>query len=162
MTQIAIAQTSSTFISRMYNRLQGVPMGQRLFSKALCLKAPFFGTIKPEVVRLSPGYAEWKIKNRRSVHNHIGTVHAIAMCNLAKLCAGTALEMTIPKHLRWIPKGMSVQYLQKATSDLTGACTIETAVEPGELSVRVDISNEDGDLVFKAEINIWISEKPKS
>jgi len=52
------------------------------------------------------------------VLNHIGTVHAIAMCNMAELAGGTMTEVTVPATHRWIPKGMTVEYLKKAETDL--------------------------------------------
>ena len=60
---------------------------------------------------------------RRAVTNHIGTVHAIAMCNLAELAAGTMTEISIPPSMRWLPKGMAVEYLKKAESDVEALAT---------------------------------------
>lgn len=48
-----------------------------------------------------------RIRDRRRVHNHLGTVHAIALCNLAELSADVMTDATIPLDMRWIPKGMS-------------------------------------------------------
>jgi hypothetical protein len=48
------------------------------------------------------------------VQNHIGTVHAIALCNLAELCAGLVTDVSIPRDMRWIPQDMTVRYLRKA------------------------------------------------
>jgi hypothetical protein len=42
------------------------------------------------------GRCEVRIRDRRRVHNHIGTVHAIALCNLAELSAGVMTDATIP------------------------------------------------------------------
>ena len=57
------------------------------------------------------------------MHNHIGTVHAIALCNLAELSAGVMTDATIPASMRWIPKGMTVEYLKKATGTMRGVAT---------------------------------------
>lgn len=50
--------------------------------------------------------------------NHIGTVHAIAMCNMAELAGGTMTEVTVPSTHRWIPKGMTVEYLKRQKQTL--------------------------------------------
>jgi hypothetical protein len=50
------------------------------------------------------------------VHNHLHTVHAIASCNAAEMAMGMLMEATVPTTHRWIPKAMTVQYLQKATA----------------------------------------------
>ena len=92
----------STF--QIWNRLKLNAVGRWLFSRAVCLKAPYFATIRPLIDRLEPGYCELRFSKRRSVTNHIGTIHAIAMCNAAELAAGLATEVTTPQGFRWIPK----------------------------------------------------------
>lgn len=62
---------------------------------------------------LKPGYCAVSIKKHRAVLNHLGTVHAIAMCNMAELAGGTMTDATVPKTHRWIPKGMQVEYVKK-------------------------------------------------
>src|SRR5690606_40371017 len=67
---------------------------------------------------LRPGYAEVTFAKRREVLNHIGTVHAIALCNAAELAAGSMTDASIPAGYRWIPRGMTVEYLAKAKGDV--------------------------------------------
>ncbi|VAW47672.1 hypothetical protein MNBD_GAMMA02-251, partial [hydrothermal vent metagenome] len=93
------------------------PKGLWLFSKAICFKAPYFGSIKPLFTEIRPGYSKATIKNKRRVHNHISTVHAIAMANLCEFVGGTLMEISIAKNMRWIPKGMDIRYLAKAETD---------------------------------------------
>ena len=66
------------------------------------------------------------------MHNHIGTVHAIALCNGLEAAMGALAESTIPRDRRWIPKGMEVAYTAKATTDIT--CIAET--DPGQWTAR--------------------------
>ena len=74
--------------------------------------------------RLEPGRCEATIRATAArVHNHIGTVHAIALCNLAELCAGLMTDASLPRGMRWIPKGMTVRYLKKARGTLRGVAT---------------------------------------
>ncbi|MDX4011252.1 alpha/beta fold hydrolase, partial [Pseudomonas aeruginosa] len=75
-------------------------------------------SIAPQFVELRPGYAEVTFPKRREVLNHIGTVHAIALCNAAELASGTMTDASIPAGHRWIPRGMTVEYLAKATGDV--------------------------------------------
>ncbi|MFC3033388.1 hotdog fold domain-containing protein [Pseudoalteromonas fenneropenaei] len=148
---------------KIYQRLSWLPFGNWLFSKAICFKAPYFATIKPYVTELQPGCCRAILPNRRRVHNHIGTVHAIAQCNLAELCAGVMLDATLPsKTHRWIPRGMQVQYLQKATSDLSAIASINVPAEwqdKSDLIVPVDIFDKDGNLVFHADVTMYITAK---
>ncbi len=83
----------STSLLSLYHRLQRWPAGSWLFSRAVCFKAPYFASIAPRITRLEHGRCEGTLADRRSVRNHIGTVHAIAMCNLAELTAGTGVTV---------------------------------------------------------------------
>ncbi|NSY34102.1 DUF4442 domain-containing protein [Pseudoalteromonas sp. JC28] len=148
---------------KIYKRMSWLPFGKWMFSKAVCRKAPYFGTIKPKITQLKPGVCRATIRNRKAIHNHIGTVHAIAQCNLAELCAGVMTDATIDhKTHRWIPKGMSVQYLAKAETDLHAVAQIEYPrawQDKEELVVPVEVFNTVGEKVFHADINMYISAK---
>jgi acyl-coenzyme A thioesterase PaaI-like protein len=150
-------------ILRGYNTLCGFPLGKYIFSKAIGLIAPYFKTIKPRFVELKPGYCEVTMKNRRAVRNHLKSVHAIAMCNLCELVGGTALEVSLPGHLRWIPSGMRVEYLKIAKTDLRGTCTIpEIAVSrDGSLPVTVHVTDKNGTEVMRAIIDMHVTERKK-
>jgi len=151
-------------VLRIYNALAGKPFGKWLFSRILCFKAPYFRTIKPRFAALRPGYGEIRMRNRRAVQNHLKSVHAIAMCNMCELVGGTTLEVSIPAHLRWIPRGMTVQYRTIARSDLTGTCAIPDhgAITPGTLPVSVSITDTRGTEVFSAVIDMHISERKRT
>jgi acyl-coenzyme A thioesterase PaaI-like protein len=151
-------------ILSLYHRLQRWPVGGWLFSRAVCFKAPYFASIAPRITVLEPGRCEARIADRRRVHNHIGTVHAIALCNLAELTAGLMTDASLPVSMRWIPKGMSVQYLKKAVGTLhaiaTLAAPLREAIEGYALQVDVAVRNAGGDTVFTAQVEMWVSPKP--
>ena len=153
-----------TKLLALWQRLSRWPLGGWLFSRAVCFKAPYFGSISPRIVTLESGRCEAVIKDRRRVHNHIGTVHAIALCNLAELTAGVMTDASLPRGMRWIPKGMSVQYLKKAQGTLRGVATpaipLVSAETAYDLPVDVAIFNSAGEKVFSAEIGMWLSPVP--
>lgn len=139
-------------------------VGKRAFSVAFAKKAPYFGSIHPLVNQLRPNYAEVVVPNRKGNHNHIGTVHAIALCNGLEMAMGALAEVTIPRDKRWIPKGMTVSYTAKASTDIT--CIAETDQEQwdtadGDLAVRVKGIREDGTVVIEGTINLWVTPKKK-
>jgi len=145
----------------LYRRMQRWPAGQWLFSRAVCFKAPYFASIAPHIIVLEPGRCEGRIAHRRRVTNHIGTVHAIALCNLAELTAGLMVDASLPKGMRWIPKGMEVKYLAKATGTqhavATPAQPVVTADAGYALPVNVQICDTAGTVVFEARIDMWMS-----
>lgn len=147
-----------------YRKAGTVPVvGRRLFDIAFAQMAPYFSTVRPRFTVVEPNHAQVVIRKRRAVHNHLGTVHAIALCNGLEAAMGVLAEVTIPPHKRWIPKGMSVQYLAKATGDVT--CIAETdpeqwASDDPELDVRVRGELADGTVVIEGLIHLWVTPKP--
>jgi len=131
-------------------------VGPQAFSKMACQMAPYFTTINPLISALRPGHATVQVPFSREITNHLGTVHAIAMCNAAELAAGTMTDVSIPAGARWIPKGMTVEYLAKAKSDVTAVADGE-AVDwqtEGDKIVPVDIHDAEGKKVFTARITM--------
>jgi len=139
-----------------------LPLGRQLFSRALCMKAPYFSSIRPLVAALEPGRCEVHMRKRRAVTNHIGTVHAIAMCNMAELAGGLVTDVSVPATHRWIPKGMTVEYLKKAETDLVAIgrpLAAADLAQGSEYPVQVDVTDTAGDVVFRALITMWVSPK---
>lgn len=146
---------------RLWRRLEGSGAGRWLFAKIICLKAPYFGSISPRVLRLEPGLCEAELRQRRKVQNHIGTVHAIALCNLAELCAGLVTDVSVPADMRWIPKEMTVRYLKKAAGHIVAAARpveqIRSTPEAYPVTIAVSMTDDAGQEVASADISMWIS-----
>ena len=152
-------------ILRLYRRVTRLPLGDRLFSFAFARKAPYFATVRPRFTVLEPNHVELVIRKRRAVHNHIGTVHAIALCNGLEAAMGALAEATIPPHKRWIPKGMEVAYTAKADSDVTCVAETDPAQWSGDdpdLPVRVRGTRADGTVVIEGVIRLWVTERAAS
>ena len=143
----------------IYKRLERWPAGRWLFTRLICMRAPYFSTIRPLFQDLRPGSATVSMRKRRRVQNHIGTVHALAMGNLCELGAGLVMEATLPVSVRWIPKGMTIAYLKKATTDLTAVATLEDRAwdEPVDAPVEVSVKDSDGQEVVRATITMYVS-----
>ena len=145
----------------LYRSLTSLPLGKAAFSFVFAQKAPYFWTVRPRVREVRPHHAELSIRKRRSVQNHIGTVHAIAVCNGLEAAMGLLAEATTPPGRRWIPKGMQVAYTAKSTTDLL--CTADTDPgdweQPGDVPVRVRAIREDGTTVVEGVITIYVSDK---
>jgi len=153
---------NGNYLINLYERCLKLPFGRKIFSAMFARKAPYFATIKPLITELEPNFCQLTFKKRKAVQNHIGTVHAIAVCNGMEMAMGALAEASIPKHLRWIPKGMTVNYTAKADSDIR--ITAETpadAWQEGDLAVQVKGFRADGTVVIEGEITIYISRKPK-
>lgn len=152
----------ATTTYRMWQRLEGLAGGSRLFSAAAMARVPYFASILPHVRRMEPGLAEVDVPKWFFVHNHLHTVHAIASCNAAEMAMGMLMEATVPTSHRWIPKAMNVRYLQKATTSLRATARIEppdfTAITEGtEVVVPVSVTDQRGAEVMHAEITTWVT-----
>ncbi|PQP40225.1 MULTISPECIES: hotdog fold domain-containing protein [Mycolicibacterium] len=154
-------ETTPSANLKIWNRLQHLPLGTWMFSRAVCLKAPYFRTIHPAIEELRPGYCRVTAPNRRGVHNHLGTFHAIASCNMAELAGGMMTDATIPSTHRWIPVGMTVEYKAQARTAVTAIAHLDSipefGSEPIDLTVPVDVSDESGNIFVTARITMRIT-----
>lgn len=146
-----------------WQKLQKLPFGKWLFTQAMCFKVPYFRTVHPRIQELRPGLCRVSAPNRRGVHNHLGTYHAIASCNMAEIAGGIMTEATVPPTHRWIPAGMTVEYKDKATTGVTSIARLDTIPEFGDekmdLIVPVDVLDADGNVFVCAEITMYVSKK---
>jgi acyl-coenzyme A thioesterase PaaI-like protein len=150
------------FALESWNRLSKLPMGKQAWSRLVAARTPYFSSIAPVMNELRPGHAEASMKKRRAVTNHIRTVHAIAMCNLAEFVGGLTAEVSTPSTHRWIPKGMTVEYVKKAQTDLSAVCDAPLPAfgnEGFDWTLPVDVRDRVGQTVLRAAITMWITPK---
>lgn len=149
----------------LHRRLSRWPAGHWLFARLVCLRAPYFGTIAPRITRLEHGHCQGHLNDRRGVHNHIGSVHAIALCNLAELVMGLMVDVSTPADMRWIPMGMQVNYLKKAQGRIQASASLPVPLHSASAGYRtivpVALTNRAGELVCQAEITCWISPRQR-
>ena len=145
----------------LYRRMTALPQGKRLFSIAFGQKAPYFASIHMMVQDMAPHRGQVRIPKRRSVQNHIGTVHAIAACNGLEAAMGLLAEATCPEDSRWLPKGMEVRYVAKSDGPLT--CTATSTPEDWangpDVPVTVQASLPDGTVTVEGTIHLWVTKK---
>ena len=147
-------------IYHQYQKLSRLPAGRFIFSKAIGFVAPFFGKIKPRVIELKPAFCEVVIQDRWGIRNHLGTVNAGALCSLAELTGGMALDSVVPDDMRWIPRGMTVAYHKKASGALRAVSTFDAeALSEGDFVVPIEVRNTDDETVFTADITFYVSYK---
>ncbi|MEM9304344.1 MAG: hotdog fold domain-containing protein [Pseudomonadota bacterium] len=143
----------------MLERFERMPAGLKLFSMAVWLKAPYFRTARPWFQELRPGYARATVRKRWGVTNHIGTVHAIALCNLCEFVGGTLMEVSIRKDMRWIPRGLQIDYVAKAESDVTAICSIDDIEwrEKAVVDLPLTVCDAQEQVVARATIPMYVS-----
>jgi acyl-coenzyme A thioesterase PaaI-like protein len=144
-------------VRSLWDRLAGRPGGRRLFSVLLGRMAPYSGSISPRVEEIRPGYARVSMRDRRAVRNHLRSVHAVALLNLAELSSGLALNYALPDDARAILTGLSMEYLKKARGPLTAEAEVEAprTNEEREYELESVIRDEAGEVVARARAR-WL------
>jgi acyl-coenzyme A thioesterase PaaI-like protein len=124
----------------LWRRLSGYPGGQWLFCKLFGLAVPYSGSVRPRIRVLEPGHAEIEVTDRRANRNHLGSVHAIALMNLAEMTSGLAMMAGLPPTVRGIVTTLSMTYHKKARGTIRAIAHVE-----------VPVVTEDRDFDVKAE-----------
>ncbi len=152
----SLAEAGPDGLRALWDRLSPLPGGKKLFSTILGRMAPYTGTMGAEVVELRRGFGRVELRDRKAVRNHLGSVHAIALMNLAEMASGVAMMYALPSRTRGIITGLSIEYLKKARGTLTATAEFEPVPtnEKQDVTLTVDVHNAAGDLVARAKA-IW-------
>lgn len=135
-----------------WSALEPLPGGKRLFSAIFGAYAPYSGSVKPLILELTPGFARVRIRDRHAVRNHLESVHAIALMNLAEMASGLAMVAGLPDDARAIITHLRIDYEKKARGTLTAECRCDVppTSERKEYEVESLIRDDSGDLVARA------------
>lgn len=139
-------------LRRLWTRLTPLPGGKALFSFLLGRMTPYSGSIGARVAELTSGFCRVTLRDRRRVRNHLGSIHAIALANLAEMASGLAVLVGLPANVQGIVTGFSISYLKKARGLLTAECRAErldVTVEQ-EYEAAVAVTDAQGDVVARA------------
>lgn len=140
-------------VLRQWGSFSRLPLGRRLFNFLIGVTVPYAGSIAPEVVELSPGHARARMADRRRVRNHLRSLHAVALTNLAELTGNLALmSRQPPRGARWIVTGFESEFLKKARGTITAECSLPVLDWSTAHSVdgHVELRDAAGDLVMVA------------
>lgn len=139
---------------RLWRRLQPLPGGTRLFSLIFGWRVPYSGSVRPHILALTPGHAEVEIPDRRANRQHLGSVHAVALTNLAEQASGLALLTALPDGIRGIVTQITTTYAKKARGPIRATCDVVAPDVSGDLEFDVTAHCRDrsGDIVASATV----------
>lgn len=157
-------ERKGNFVRDAWDRLSKIPGGTRLFSRLVGRAAPYTGTIHARVEDVRRGFAAVTMPDVRGNRNHLSSLHAVALVNLAELAGNLALAYTMPDDARFIVAGLSIEYLKKARGRVRaiGECPLIESSERKEYLVTVSIQNEQGEEVAKATLRSLVGPQKRS
>lgn len=125
---------------------------------------PYSGSVGARVEALAPGSAVVSLRDRRAVRNHLGSVHAIALVNLAELTSGMAMLTAAGNDVRGIVTGLTITYHKKARGPLlaTSVVTVPRVTEPTPWTVTATIHDASGEAVAEASVQWLLGPVPVS
>ena len=144
-------------IRASWQHLRSLPGGRRLFSRLVGILIPYTGSTRPLVLELEPGYARVTMRDRRRVRNHLRSIHAIALANLAEFTSGLALTAALPDTVRGIVRSITIEYTKKARGTMLAECRCEAPVVSGptDYDVTSVVRDGAGDAVATATVR-WV------
>lgn len=161
-TPDSINEAPEQRLIKMWKRYGGTTIGRKIFSYILGRTAPYSGTIKAEVLTLEPGAVQVALKDRRSVRNHLNSIHAIALANLGELASGLAMISAVPPNTRAIVVNLDIEYIKKARGRLIAE---GSANPPEDITDSIDslalaeIKDAEGDIVSRVKVHWRLSPK---
>ena len=146
----------------LWRRLSRYPGGPWLFSKVFGVAVPYSGSVRPRLRVLEPGRAEVEITDRRSNRNHLGSVHAIALMNLAEMTSGLAVMVGLPPTVRGIVTTLSMTYHKKARGTIRAVAhvAVPTVTEERDFDVMAECFDREGTLVATGNVRWRLGPTP--
>ncbi|MCW5801016.1 MAG: DUF4442 domain-containing protein [Deltaproteobacteria bacterium] len=151
-------------IAQAWDLLSGMPGGKAVFSRLVGRMAPYTGTIHATVTVLRTGYAEVQMNDRRGLRNHLESIHAIALANLAELAGNLALAYSLPDDARFIVSGLEIEYTKKARGTITAIAEppIPRTATRAQYDIPVVLRDASGDDVVRVVLHSLVGPKPGS
>jgi uncharacterized protein (TIGR00369 family) len=148
-------------IRERWDKLARVPGGKRLFSFFVGRAARYTGSIDGQVQELRPGYSRVEMDDVPTVRNHLRSVHAVALVNLAEMAGNLALAYSMPDDARFIVAGLSIEYLKKARGTIVaeGKPPPIAGSEKREYLVPVEMRDPQGELVATCTLRTLVGPK---
>lgn len=148
------AAAAGSRVRRAWDLLAPLPLGRWLFSRLLGWLAPYTGSMGATVELFTPGHVRVRLPDRRRVRNHLDSIHAIALTNVAELASGLAVTAALPPGVRGIPVALRIEYLKKARGTVVAECitAVPAITADCEHVAHVAVRDEAGDEVARGAV----------
>jgi acyl-coenzyme A thioesterase PaaI-like protein len=140
-------------MNNIVSKINALPefLQARALSTLFGTMVKFTGTAGTTVEQLTERQAIISLKNKKSVQNHIGSVHAVASILIAESATGYLVGMNIPDSSVPVIKTIRADYVKRAKGDMKAVATLSDKqindmqrLEKGETVVPVVVTDGDG------------------
>ena len=129
----------------------------------------FTGTTGIKIEELTDKNAVITLKNKKSVQNHIGSVHAVASILIAESATGYLIGMNVPDSSVPVIKTIKADYVKRAKGDMKAVASLTNkqveqirTQEKGETVVKVTVTDADGkEPILMEMVWAWTPKKRK-
>ena len=151
---MATAAAAGTRLLALWRRLKPWPLGEWIFAKLFAHTVPYSGSTKPRIKILEPGHAEVEIPDIRANRQHLGSVHAIALMNVAEMASGLAMMAGLPATVRGIVTTLEMTYHKKARGTIRAVSrvTVPTVTSDQEFIVVAECLDKSGTCVATGRV----------
>jgi acyl-coenzyme A thioesterase PaaI-like protein len=131
-----------------------LPFGSWIFTQLVKRTVPYTGAVGPRVLSLEPGHARIALTQRRAVEQHLGSIHALALGNLAEFASGAAMTTALPAGYRGIVTKITIEYFKKARGTVVAESrpSLPDLSQDVEHDVISEVKDASGDVVAKATV----------
>ena len=143
-----------------WHKISRLPAGKLIFSVLAGVQVPYTGSVGARVEELRSGYARVSMRDRRKVRNHLKSIHAVALTNLAEMTGNLAVMTAQGPDARWIIASFETRFLKKARGRIVAECSID--FDPnvaGDYEGRVILRDSGHEVVAEATPRWKISAK---
>ena len=148
------AESAGSRLLSAWDTLSRLPAGRWLFTQVIKRMIPYTGSVNPRVEVLEPGYARISITQRRRLEQHLHSIHAIALMNVAEFASGAAMSTALPDGFRGIVTKISMEYFKKARGTVTAVSRplLPSPLIEGEYDFSADVTDASASLVARATV----------
>jgi acyl-coenzyme A thioesterase PaaI-like protein len=128
----------------------------------LARAVPYSASVRPRLLDLESGHARIELRDRRAIRNHLHSVHAIALANVAELASGLAMTTALPDTVRGIVVRIGIDYLKKARGTLIAEsrCVVPAVTSESDHDFIAEVRDTSGDVVARATVTWRLGPAP--